>query len=206
VHPRNLVLAGLAVAVAGIMLYLFLAVRGGPAAVAPADLAAARARHEAEAARSAAARPAPSAPSDDRGEFDRRLTEHRARPGRIRDVTHAEPGLPDIPPSNPEGGPATGPTIATGEPEPVLDAQMQLSAKLDEANRLYDKADYETAQQRAIDVLREAPDNVRMMRIVVSTSCMMGQEDQARKYYGTLPERDKIQMAVRCERYGIKFE
>jgi hypothetical protein len=44
-----------------------------------------------------------------------------------------------------------------------------------------------------------------MMRIVVSTSCMMGDEDQARRYYGSLPERDKMQMATRCDRYGIKL-
>jgi hypothetical protein len=199
VQPRNLVLAGLAVVVAGIMFALFFAVRGGPPTVASADLEAARARHQAQASASVTAPPA------EREEGTRHF-EPRARPSRIREpLPHAEGERPDVP-LPPAYVPAERPALVTSEPEPALDSQMALSSKLDEANRLYDKADYETAQQRAIEALREAPDNVRMMRIVVSTSCMMGEEEQAKKYYGTLPERDKIQMSTRCERYGIKFD
>ncbi len=74
---------------------------------------------------------------------------------------------------------------------------------MDRANKHYDRGDYEAAQQGALGLLKENPNNIRMLRIVVSTACVMGDGDQARKYAQKLPKRDKAQLASRCKRYQI---
>ena len=88
----------------------------------------------------------------------------------------------------------------------VFKAQDDLKSQMNEANRLYDKAEYEGARDAAIEILIASPENVRMKRIVVSSSCIMGDEDIAAKYYEDLPPRDQRQMDRRCKRYGIVLE
>ncbi len=92
------------------------------------------------------------------------------------------------------------------EQEAVFTGQLDLKNQLNEANRLYDKADYEGSREAALEVLGSHPNNVRMLRIVVSSSCIMAEEEMAVRYYQSLPDRDKRQMARRCERFGIKFD
>ncbi len=88
----------------------------------------------------------------------------------------------------------------------VFAEKVDMKTQMNEANRLYDKADYEGARDSALEILEASPHNVRMKRIVVSASCIMGDEDPAREHFGTLPTRDQRQMARRCKRYGIDFE
>jgi hypothetical protein len=80
---------------------------------------------------------------------------------------------------------------------------VNLDAAMDEANKFYDHSDYEAASKQALRVLEKHPDNVRMLRIVVSSACMMGDADMATKYFATLPARDQGDMAKRCARYEI---
>ncbi len=57
----------------------------------------------------------------------------------------------------------------------------------------------------ALKVLAKEPANVRMLRIVVSSSCIEGSAADAQKHYLSLPVSDREQMKVRCERYGVTF-
>ncbi|MCP4447947.1 MAG: hypothetical protein GY811_21820 [Myxococcales bacterium] len=79
-------------------------------------------------------------------------------------------------------------------------------SSMDEANNLYDGAEYEGAREAALSLLEENPKNVRMTRIVVSSSCIMGDEEIATKHFSDLPPRDQRQMSRRCKRYGIEFD
>jgi hypothetical protein len=74
-----------------------------------------------------------------------------------------------------------------------------------EANKAYDRADYDEAKQIAARVLAQEPTNVRMLRIVVSASCIEGDSVVAQAHYTRLPAHDQEQMRVRCARYGIVF-
>ena len=93
---------------------------------------------------------------------------------------------------------ASTPDVAN---DPRLDA---MSAK-DEANRLYDKQDYEGAMNRALEVLKSEPGDIRMLRVVVSSACQLGDADKARTYWAQLPPHDQNQMMRRCQRFGITF-
>jgi len=46
---------------------------------------------------------------------------------------------------------------------------------------------------------------VRMLRIMVSASCIDGDAAVAQAHYGKLPASDQEQMKVRCARYGVTF-
>lgn len=90
-------------------------------------------------------------------------------------------------------------------PEFELVEPTDLKSRMNDANQLYDRADYEGARSAAVEILAEEPDNVRMQRIVVSSSCIMGDQEDATKYFNSLPPRDKRQMSRRCARYGVSF-
>ncbi len=81
-----------------------------------------------------------------------------------------------------------------------------LRTEMADANKLYDQADYEGAREAALTILSGQSENVRMLRIVVSSSCIMGDESLAVKYYQGLPKRDQAQMQRRCKRYDIQFD
>lgn len=76
---------------------------------------------------------------------------------------------------------------------------------MDEANKAYDRGDYEDAKQVAGRVLAQDPSNVRMLRILVSASCIDGDSSGAMSYYARLPAGDQEQMRTRCARYGVSF-
>jgi len=109
-------------------------------------------------------------------------------------------------PSPPTGntayvGPAT-PTDAAAAPTPT----PAVGDPADAASRAYDRLDFEQARALALQVLATRPGDVRMLRLVVSSACMLGDVDQARAYWSKLPPRDQDQMSVRCTRYGIKLQ
>lgn len=93
---------------------------------------------------------------------------------------------------------ATG--AANTNPPPGANLQF------DEANKLYDRREYEEARTLALSLLKEHPTSVRMRRIVVASSCIMGDQDVAQQHYSMLPERDRGDMRVRCLPYGSSFQ
>src|SRR5262249_43076157 len=81
----------------------------------------------------------------------------------------------------------------------------RLDGAMDDANKAYDRGDYEDAKQLAGRVLAQQPTNVRMLRIMVSASCIDGDSPAAQFHYAKLPPHDQEQMRIRCARYGIAF-
>ena len=122
-----------------------------------------------------------------------RIPKTRARP--------TAPPADDTGDSKTETYSAPPPSVETE----VFEEKADLKNQMNEANRRYDKADYEGARESALEVLENNPHNVRMQRIVVSSSCIMGDEGLATEHFSALPARDQRQMARRCKRYGIEF-
>jgi hypothetical protein len=87
--------------------------------------------------------------------------------------------------------------------DPAVDPDFD-SAML-EANKLYDRHNYEEARTLALKLLERQPGTVRMLRVIVSSSCILGDGDSAQKYWTQLPEFDRTQMTARCERFGVTF-
>jgi hypothetical protein len=125
---------------------------------------------------------APSAPAD--------------RPRPETSVPRAPDGDEEAPPPPPDERPA----VPGEEANPGATAE-----KMVEANRLYDRGDYEGARSAAEDILREQPSNVKMLRIAASSACILGDAAGARIFYDNLPEADQAQIARRCKRYGVEF-
>ena len=86
------------------------------------------------------------------------------------------------------------------KPNPKIDAIM------DQANKHYDKGEWEDAKLIAAKVLTKQPNNVRMMRIMVSASCVDGDVGVAQKWFDQLPKSDREQMKVRCDKYAVTFK
>lgn len=171
----------------GMGLYLFLAVRAQPVlptaarAAARAELPPVEAQHNAaSAAPAGSARPAPaptSAPA--------------ALAAPARSVLPPVPTMAARPPTA-DAGVAEPPPIG-----PKLDEAMA------EANKSYDRGDLEDAKVIAARLLQAYPNNVRMLRIMVSASCIDGDTVVAETYFARLPPSDQAQMRTRCARYGI---
>ncbi|MEZ4400266.1 MAG: hypothetical protein R3B06_09620 [Kofleriaceae bacterium] len=175
-----LTVGGALVALGGI--YLFLEVRQ-PATQPAADVVAAEARR---APAPAATRPSPTAPTP--------------RPDRARTRSSAAEIMRKVPTSAADlagDGDAARPVLAT----PDLSAET--SDHLLEANKLYDRGDFDGARALAIKLLNDAPGNVKLLRVVVSSACILGDPDVANKYAPQLPEADRAQMADRCAKYQI---
>ena len=126
-----------------------------------------------------------------------------------RDEPVAALAAPRSPP--PQGAPRViqatqatqaAPTLA-GSDEPPVGAK--LDAAMVEANRAYDRGDFDEAKAAAGRLLASDPTNVRMLRIMVSASCLDGDVTVAQAHYGRLPAGDQNQMKVRCARYGVTF-
>jgi hypothetical protein len=107
------------------------------------------------------------------------------------------------------GGTTPRPSVdppATGGDDDGTSPDVDIELAMDEANKSYDHNDYEAAVKQALRVLGKTPDSVRMLRIVVSSSCLMGDADTATKYFGQLPARDQSDMVKRCSRYDIALK
>ena len=148
----------------------------------------------------------------------------------VRAMSSPEPGDPPRPPrSSPPvearvQPPAAGPNAAATAPQRPARTEVppsprglppaplepapsgaKLDADMDEANKAYDRGDYDDAKQVAGRVLAQQPTNVRMLRIMVSASCIDGDSTVAQSYYARLPPPDQEQMRTRCARYGVSF-
>jgi hypothetical protein len=100
--------------------------------------------------------------------------------------------------------PSIDPGSASGE---NLDDDLKASDGQTQANKLFDRGDWDEASAQALKMLETDPKNPRMLRIVVSVACFTNDPDKAQKYWSQLTDdRDKAQMSVRCARYGIQFK
>lgn len=88
-------------------------------------------------------------------------------------------------------------------PDPAANPDMD--AAMLEANKLYDRHNYEDARKLALKLLDRQPGTVRMLRVVVSSSCILGDAEMAQKYWLQLPDFDRGQMSTRCDRFGVTF-
>lgn len=177
VTVRQAVLPIVAVVILGAGVYLFFAVRGQPA---PPEISKA---------------PEPSQPVAS------------GAPPRA----HKRPT--PTPPPPPTDNSAAVPVV-TGVPQviigPPIDREAalegpKLDAVMDEANKAYDRGDFESAKTLAGRVLGRDSTNVRMLRIMVSASCQDGDTASAQTHYRNLPPGDQAQMRTRCARYGVTF-
>lgn len=96
--------------------------------------------------------------------------------------------------------PPRGPDGAPQDPAP-----HKLDSLMDQANKAYDRGDLDDARELARRVLETSPNNVRMLRIIVSASCIAGDTAEAQAAYAQLPRPDREQMKTRCARYGVSF-
>jgi cell division protein FtsN len=90
-------------------------------------------------------------------------------------------------------------------PEELQKADPNNDSLMDEANKAYDKQEFEEARAIANRILAKDPTNVRMLRILVSAACVEVDQAEAAKWLAKLPPNDQNAMKTRCTRYGITF-
>jgi hypothetical protein len=83
---------------------------------------------------------------------------------------------------------------------------VKLDSLMEQANKAYDTQDFDNAIAIAGKVLVKDKGNVRMLRIMVSASCILGDSVVAQRHYEQLPKFDRDQMRTRCDRYGVSFK
>jgi hypothetical protein len=179
-----MILAGGAVLLAGLGIYLYFEVRKAPAQPLPAE--------KSRKPEPVAVADKPAAP---------------ALPDKPATVPAPMPTpQPAPPPVRDDGEHVPGPRIPTiGSPLSNARANPKLDAVMDEANKAYDRGEFDEAKSLATRALAKMPGNSRMLRILVSTSCIEGDSNEAQKHYNQLPASDRAQMKIRCERYGVTF-
>jgi hypothetical protein len=120
-----------------------------------------------------------------------------------------EPGRPSIGRPGPSDGETRAaerhleqqpPTVAPTAPAEPGTAE---DAAVSRASEFYGTGDYENAVALATEFLKTDPTNERMLRIAVSSSCILGNADQARIHFERLSPRGQREIARRCSRYGI---
>jgi hypothetical protein len=175
-----------AVLVLGVSVYLLFAVRA-PAATGGGPAIAARGADE------------PRAQEPERSGPTGGARSARVPPTRTPPAGGELPGL-RAPGSAVVREPPRGPDGAPEDPAPY-----KLDAVMAEANKAYDRGDLDEAKSIARKVLATSPRNVRMLRIVVSASCIMGDNAEAQEAFVLLPQFDREQMKTRCARHGVSF-
>jgi len=178
-----MILAGGAVLLAGLGIYLYFEVRKAPAQPLPAEKS-----HKPE---TVAAADKPAAP---------------ALPDKPADTPPPPPPPPTPRPVRDDGEHVPGPRIPTiGAPLSSARANPKLDSLMDEANKAYDRGELDEAKSLATKALVKMPANSRMLRILVSAACQEGDSNEAQKHYNQLPASDRAQMKIRCERFGVTF-
>lgn len=204
----SLVLGVGATVVAAGGLYLFLSLDDAGSQPTPEQLVAAAEQGSGERAAGAGERP------------DRDPARSKARPPRpqARD-THATYD-PDIAARGAVPAPQADFRKGTGAPAIDLPAKFRGGDLVDppqeygqvpaehaeellEANKLYDRGDFDGARSLAKKMLDRTPGNVRMLRVVVSSACIMGDADEAQRFAAQLPPQDHAAMTARCAKYDI---
>lgn len=178
---RHALLAAFAVLVTGMAVYLFLEVRK-PASAQTATVAS-------------------------------KETKEKDQPDERDDASPDEPPAPSKRVAGAFGVPKATPTPVTETPAaPAIDTPAEgklegpkLDAVMAEANKAYDKQDFDEARSIAQKVLKQHPTNARMLRIMTSSHCIEADTAEAQKYFNLLPGPDREQMKTRCTRYGVTF-
>jgi hypothetical protein len=178
---RHVLLGMLAALVVVAGVYLFIEVRATSAGVTPAP--------------HVEPKPSTSPPEADLA----RVGDHRVAP-KIGSLTASTPP-PVATPGSAQEDESTDDTIAALE-----HANPKLDAIMDQANKHYDRGEFEDAKAIAGKVLTKQPTNIRMMRIMVSSSCVDGDQPVAQKWFEQLPKPDREQMKVRCAKYQVTFK
>jgi hypothetical protein len=186
VGVRHAVLSIGAVLVLGLGVYLFVEVRSQaePPAMGPRDTLTALA--------TGAPSPQPARP----------VVAPPVAPHEVAVPRRSAPLSPVPPAAAPPGPAPLASEPAQQEPELV---GPKLDAVMDEANKAYDRGDFDEAKTIAARLLARYPSNVRMLRIMVSASCIDGDAQAAQAHYARLPAPDQAQMRTRCARYGVSF-
>jgi hypothetical protein len=184
VSPKSLVLAAAAVAVIAMGVYLFVQVRSTPA----------------QASGSAAIEPA--TPHHDQ------VAE--ARQPELRDhgspsATQAKPAKRGIQTPQATPDPGLDPVEPTTDPA-AQKVDLKSDNLMELANKAYDRQDFDEATALAGKLLAKDPTNIRMLRIMVSASCIQGDSLVAQQHFEKLPQFDREQMKQRCDRYGVTFK
>jgi hypothetical protein len=184
VPVRHVILAASALLVLGLAVFLFLEVRSSPAA--PTVKATPKPERVAETT--------PDHSEDEAPAPVRTV----AAAGNTSPPPTARPPKPDA-----EVAPAL-PSQPAGGVEGTADG-VKLEALMAEANKAYDKMDFDEARTIAQKVLKQVPGNARMLRIMVSAACIENDATEAQKHYNLLGKADREQMKTRCSRYGVAF-
>lgn len=179
------VLAAAGLLVLGASVYLLLEIRATPAEAQPSPAGPAPERVAAAAAE----------PDDEPGDAEDATPAPHRRSPRLGDVVRRARPAP-----SPASGGAT-PAPAT-DPD---DKPYRLDALMNEANKAYDRMDFDEARTIAQRILKKDPDNIRMLRIMVSAACIEGDGPEAQKWFVQLPERHREQMKTRCMKYSVTF-
>lgn len=195
-NPKTIALVVAGALVFAAIGYLFVEVRASAAPVPAKDLEAAR---EKAKLHDRARQTAPSASN---------LDDPWARGGKAEPATEAKPDVAEVVEPEPQPAPEYRPATPGEASTPRLDGdpRLEVSTAKDEANRLYDKQDFDGALATAMKILEKEPGDVRMLRVAVSSACQLGDADKAKAYYAQLPPHDQSQMARRCSRMNITFE
>lgn len=120
-------------------------------------------------------------------------------------VPTATPDLPSgakIPLQTSPDEPQDAAVDAGSASEPPLEGR-RLEQVMKEANRAYDRGDFDEAKAIAGRVLAKYPDNIRMLRVIISASCQDGDSGTAQANVPKLPPWDQEQMKARCARFGV---
>lgn len=207
VQSRNIVLAAGSVLVLGLLLLLLMKVNGNASPEVPEDkLAQARAEHQ-RSQRSAKA-------SASRPDIDR-TPSSRNKHVVLRDDEDEDEGETESDSSKAPAATARArrPSIRATSMQPRITLKTgskkddgDLRERMGVVNRLYDTHQYEDAVAAAQEILEENPRNVRMLRVVVSAACKMGDAAAASAALDQLSGRNKRQMLKRCEYYGVDVE
>ncbi|MBA3454988.1 MAG: hypothetical protein H0T42_18005 [Deltaproteobacteria bacterium] len=184
---RHILLTVAALAVLGLGIYLFIEVRATPAT---ADVP----RTAAKAPRDDAAEPERT---DDSAASQVSIPSRKAEP--VRGTDPVRDGRTTTQPAG------QNPTPAEDDPKLNGTQVQKLDSLMSEASKAYDKAEFDDAKAIATKALSLEPTNVKMLRIMVSASCIDGNSIEAQKHYLMLPTADREQMKVRCDRYGVTF-
>lgn len=202
-RPGSIAVAAAALLVAAIGVYLYLSLGDATAPETPEQaLAAARAESS-----NAAARAATTATPEKARERDRaRPGQPQKRPPHVTDVDGPGVLSPQVDFKKRLDGAALSPDVASkyrNDDPKVYEPDPAHEENLLEANKLYDKGDFEGARGLATKMLSKVPGNVRMLRVVVSSSCIMGEADVAKQYAVQLPAPDLEAMKARCSKFQI---
>ena len=128
-------------------------------------------------------------------------------PEPARDSAPSQVAIPrrDTEPEGTPRPPRTTPTPPADAEKPNGNEVLKLDGLMSEATKAYDKGDFDEAKTFATKALGIEPGNVRMLRVMVSASCIDGNSTEAQKHYLLLPVADREQMKTRCDRYGVTF-